>query len=75
MFCRRTLPAGKRLIESVDVFRRILDSGKRAEIFAWDIDDVIPALKQLPPKGLKMNIFPPDPQTAEALVQDIRDLG
>jgi len=69
------IPAGKRLIESVDVFRRILDSGKRAEVFAWDIDDVIPALRQLPPKGLKMNIYPPDPQAAEALVREIRDLG
>jgi hypothetical protein len=69
------IPDGWSLLDAAPTIRRILESGKRAEVFAWKLDDVIPFLERVPPKGLKLNAWAPNRQAAESLCRDIRTLG
>lgn len=69
------IPDGKRITELIDVWKQILGAGKRVEIWAQDIEDVLPLLEQVPPKGLKLNLFPRDRMQAETLVEGIERIG
>jgi len=69
------IPFGWSLIDAAPTVRRILEAGKRAEVFAWNVDDIVPFLKLVPPQGLKLNAWVPDRMTGEKLSRDIRNLG
>ena len=69
------IPNGWSLLDAAPTVRRIIEAGKRAEVFAWKLDDIITFLEQVPPKGLKLNAWAPDRQSAERLCGDIRALG
>jgi len=69
------IPDGWSLLDAAPTVRQILQAGKRAEVFAWKLDDVIPFLQQVPPKGLKLNAWAPNREAARTLCRDICSLG
>jgi len=69
------VPTGQPLREWTGVLKQILAAGKRAEVFAWDFDDILPVLREVPGRGLKINAFPPDRAAGEKLVAEVRGMG
>lgn len=66
------IPDGWSLLDAAPTVRQILEAGKQAEVFAWRIDDIVPFLERVPPKGLKLNAWAPDRETAKGLCRDLR---
>jgi 5-methyltetrahydrofolate--homocysteine methyltransferase len=72
------VPHGKRITGLMDSWRQIAAADKRIELWAQnpqELADVLPFLEMRPPKGIKLNLFPQDRETADALVDGIARLG
>jgi len=70
------LPGDNRFhcLEYLDIYKKILSKGKAVQVFA-DYRDILPFLKEIPPRGVCFNVLNcPDEDAAYKLVEDVNKI-